>query len=104
MFPIKNRQELEELEELVLFENQVEELLLQDKLGKQNFFEDTKKVFEPMADTNEVLAENISKTITETSITKNKAIENLNEKVLELMKDNGTLAPFLASSGYYFYT
>ena len=43
-------------------------------------------------------SEKITKTLTENSINNNKAIENLNEKFLELMNDKGLIAPFLASS------
>ena len=43
-------------------------------------------------------SENITETITENSINNNKAIENLNEKFLELMDDKGMIAPYLASS------
>ena len=38
------------------------------------------------------------KTISETYINNNKALENLNEKVLELMNDKVMIAPCLASS------
>ena len=51
MFSIKDRQELEDLENLASIRNQVEEVRLQDKLGKQNFRENIKKVFEPVTDT-----------------------------------------------------
>ena len=34
----------------------------------------------------------------ENSINNNKAIENLNEKVLELLNDKGLIAPYLSSS------
>ena len=43
-------------------------------------------------------SENITKTITENSINNNKAIENLNEKILELMDDIGLIAPYLTTS------
>ena len=42
LFPINNRPELEDLEELASLQNEVEETRLQDKLGKQYFHEDTK--------------------------------------------------------------
>ena len=42
--------------------------------------------------------ETLTKTITETSINNNKAISDLNEKVLELMNDKGMIAPYLPSS------
>ena len=57
-----------------------------------------KKIFEPLTDTNQKGSENLTKTITETYIKNNKAKENLNEKVLELMNDKGMIAPYLASS------
>ena len=69
---------------------------LQDKLGKQNFHEDMKEVFEPMTDAIKNTSENITKTLTENFINNNKAIENLNEKILELMNDKGMIAPYLA--------
>ena len=98
LFPIKDREDLEKLDEAVSLQNQVKVVILQDKLGEQNFHEDMTKVFEPLTDTLKKTSENITKTITETSINNNKAIENLNEKILELMKDKGLIAPYLASS------
>ena len=71
---------------------------LQDKLDKQNFHEDIKKVFKPMSDAIKNTSENITKTITETSLINNKAIENLNETVSELIDDKGMIAPYLTSS------
>ena len=43
LYSIKDREDLENLEELVSLENQVKLVRLQDKLGKQNFHEDMKK-------------------------------------------------------------
>ena len=43
-------------------------------------------------------SEKIAKTLTENSINNNKAIENLNEKILELMNDKGMIAPYLTTS------
>ena len=97
-FPIKNRENLENLEELVSLENQVKIVKLQDKLGKQNFHEDMQKVFEPLTDTLKETSENITKTIAESSMNNNKAISDLNKKILELMNDKGLIAPYLASS------
>ena len=48
LYSIKDREDLENLEELVSLENQVKYLRLQDKLGQQNFHEDMKKLFEPI--------------------------------------------------------
>ena len=98
LFPIKNREDLEKLKELDTLQNQVKAVKLQDKLGKQNFHENIKKLYEPLTDTIKDVSENITKTLTENSNNNNKAIENLNEKILELMKDSGLIAPYLASS------
>ena len=91
LFPIKNREDLEKLNELVSLQNQVKTVRLQDKLGEQNFHEDMKKVYEPLTNTIKNVSENISKTLTESSIINNKAIENLNENVLESMNDKGLI-------------
>ena len=98
LFTIKNREDLENLEEQTSLRNQVEDLRLRDKLGKQNVHENIKKLYEPLTDTIKNTSEELTKTITETSINNNKAIENLNENVLELMNDKGMIAPYLASS------
>ena len=98
LYSIKDREDLEKLEELVSLQNQVKVVKLQDKLGEQNFHEDVKKVFEPVTKSLENTSENITKTLTEKSINNNKAKENLNEKILELMNNNGLIAPYLASS------
>ena len=85
------------MKELVSLQNQVNEVRLQDKLGEQNYHEVSKKLFKPMTDAIENTSENITKTLTEISIINNKAIENLNEKVLELMDEKGLIAPYLTS-------
>ena len=91
LFPIKNREVLENLNELVSLQNQVKTLRLQDKLGEQNFREDLEEVYEPLTKTIKNVSENISKTSTESSINNNKTIEYLNEKVLESMSDKGLI-------------
>ena len=98
LFPIKNREDLEKLKELAALQNQVKAVKLQDKLGKQNFHENIKKLYEPLTDTIKDVSEIITKTITENSSINNKAIENLNEKILELMNDKGMIAPYLTTS------
>ena len=45
LYSIKNREDLENLEELASLQNEVDALRLQDKLGKQNFQENTEKFF-----------------------------------------------------------
>ena len=98
MFPIRNIEDLQNLNEAVSLQNQVNVVRLQDKLGKQIFHENMEEVFEPLTDTLKKTSDNITKTITENSIINNKAIENLNEKSLELMNDKGMIAPYLTTS------
>ena len=97
LFPIKDREDLETFDELVSLQDQVKTVRLQDKLGKQNFHEDMKKVFEPVTESLEKTSQDITKTITEPSIKNNQAIENLNSKLLEIMNDRGILASYLMS-------
>ena len=98
LFPIRNIEDLQNLNEAVSLQNDVKVVRLQDKLGKQNFHEDMEEVFEPMTNAIKKTSENITKSITEASINNNKAIENLNEKILELMNDNGMIAPYVTTS------
>ena len=97
LYSIKNREDLENLEELASLQNQVKVVRLQDKLGEQNFHEDMKKVFEPVTKSLANTSENLTKVITETSIKNNLAIENINDKLLEIMNDRGILATYLMS-------
>ena len=97
LYSIKDREDLENLEELVSLQNQVKVVKLQDKLGEQNFHEDIKKVFEPVTKSLENTSENLTKAITETSIKNNQAIENINDNLLEIMNDRGILATYLIS-------
>ena len=97
LYSIKDREDLEKLEDLVSLQNQVKVVKLQDKLGEQNFHEDMKKVFEPVTKSLENTSKNITKTLTETSNNNKKALENLNEKILEIMNDRGILASYLRS-------
>ena len=97
LFPIRNVEDLENLNELVSLQNQVKVVKLQDKLGEQNFHEDMKKVFEPVTKSLENTSENLTKAITETSIKNNQAIENINNNLLEIMNDRGILATYLIS-------
>ena len=97
LFPIKDREDLEKLNELALLQDQVKVVKLQDKLGKQNFDEDMKKVFEPVTKSLENTSENLTKAITETFIKNNLAIENMNNNLLEIMNDRCILATYLMS-------
>ena len=97
LYSIKNRKDLKNLNELVSLQDQVKVDKLKDKLGKQNFHEDMKKVFEPVTKSFENTSENLTKAITETSIKNNQAIENINNNLLEIMNDRGILATYLMS-------
>ena len=98
LYSIKNEEDLEKLNEAISLQNQVKEVRLQNKLGEQNYHENINKFFKPMTDEIKNTSEKITKTLTENSLNNNKAIENLNEKILELMNDQGLIAPFLTSS------
>ena len=76
MFPIRNVEVLQTLNEAVSLQNQVKTVRLQDKLGEQNYHEDAKKLFKPMTDAIKDTSDNLTKFITESSINNNKAIEN----------------------------
>ena len=98
LYSIKKIEDIEKLNGAILLQKQVQEIRLQNKLGDQNYHEDVKKFFKPMTDEIKNTSENITKTITENSINNNKAIENLNEKILEMMNDIGMIAPYLTTS------
>ena len=95
LYSIKNVEDLEILNELVSLQDQVKLDRLQDKLGEQNFRENIKKVFEPVTKSLKNTSENLTKTITESSKENNLALENLNNKLLEIMNDRGILASYL---------
>ena len=65
MLPIKDRKDLEKLNELASLQNEVNEVRLQDKSGEKKFPENIKKVLEPNTDTIKNTSENLTKTITE---------------------------------------
>ena len=73
------------------------ELGLQDKLGKENFHEKIKKLYEQLTNTIEDTSRDRSEPITETSIKNNKAIENSHTKLLEILIDRGLIATYLMS-------
>ena len=56
-----------------------------------------KKVLEPVTKSLENTSQDITKTITETSIKNNQAIENFNNKLLEKMNDRSISATYLMS-------
>ena len=75
----------------------MKEFRSQDKLGKQNFQENIKKVFEPLTDTIKNTFEDLKNTMLLTSKENNKELENLNDKLLEIMNDRGIRATYLSS-------
>ena len=97
LYSIKEREDLEKLEEVASLQNQVKAVRLQDKLGKQNFHEEMKKVFEPVTKTFKDVSDDVTKTMMITSIKNNQAIENLDNKRLGIMNDRGILATHLMS-------
>ena len=80
LFPINNIEDLQKLNEAVSLQNQVNEVRLQDRLGEQNYHEDSKRSFKPMTDVIKSTSESITKTLTENHINNTKAIENLKKK------------------------
>ena len=97
LYAIKNNDDLENLNELASLQDQVNAVRSQDKLGRQNFHEDMKKVFEPVTKSLDNTSQDLTKTITETSLKNNQALEILNNKLLEIMNDGGILASYLMS-------
>ena len=75
LFSIENRENLENIQDLTSLLTQVEQVRLQDKLSKQNFHENSKKLFEPVFDTIKVTPKKLTKTLIESSNKNNKALE-----------------------------
>ena len=98
LYAIKNVDDLKNEEEFVSLESQVKAVKVQDKLGKQKFHENMKKVFEPVTKSIKDVSEEVMKSMTENSVNNNKAKQNLKEKNLESMNDKGMIAPYLAAS------
>ena len=61
MFPIKNVEDLQKLNEAFSLESQVKAVRLQDKLGEQNFHENLEKAFEPVTKSNKQVSEEVKK-------------------------------------------
>ena len=97
LYSIKDREDLENLNELLSLQDEVKVVRLQDKLGKQNFHEDMEKVFEPVTKSLENSSENLTKAIRKSSIKDNLTIENIYNNLLEIMNDRGILATYLMS-------
>ena len=63
LYSIGNVEDLKDLNELALLKNQLKVVVLQDKLGKQNFHEDMKKVIEPVTKSFKDIFEEVTKYI-----------------------------------------
>ena len=85
------------MNELDSLQIQVKAVSLKDKLVKQKLHKDMKKVVEPVFDTIENTSDSLTKTLTESSKENNKALGNLNSKVLEIKNDRGIIASYLMS-------
>ena len=97
LFSNKDREDFQNLEELVTLDSRVKAIKLQDRLGKQVFFEDSKKVFGRVTKSFENTTQVITKLIVETSNKNNEALEKLNNKNLEITNGRGILASYLMS-------
>ena len=97
MFPIRNVEDLQKLKEAVSLESQVKVVRLQDKLGEQNYHQNAEKLYKPVTDTIKNNSEKLTKTLTESSILNKEALNDLNNKLLEIMSDRGILASYLMS-------
>ena len=92
VYSVKKREDLENLNELVSIQKQAKEVRIEDKLGKQNLYGNMKKVSEPVTETIKITSEDLTKTIMLTSKENNKALDNLNDKLLDKMNDRGIIA------------
>ena len=76
--------------EVALLQDQVKALRMHDKLPKHKFHEDTEKLFEPLTQRNIDNSQDETETVTDTSIENNRALLNLNAKLLNILKDRDT--------------
>ena len=97
LYSIKNVEDLKDLNELVTLKDQVKAVKLQNKLGEQNYHQESEKLFELVTKSIENTSQNITKTIAESFLKNNQAIQNLNNKHLEIENDRGILATYLMS-------
>ena len=97
LYSIKNIEDLKDLNELVTLQDQIKAVKIQDKLGEQNYHQKSEKLFEPVTKSIKDVSEEVTKTITETYIKNNQTIENLNNKLLEIMNDRGIISSYLLS-------
>ena len=96
IYSVKNKDDLQDLEELADLQSKVKQVRLEEKLGKQGFHYDTKQLFEPITKT---ITDTNQKLLEETKYN-TKAIENLDEsntyvKNLEIMNKDEIIHPNL---------
>ena len=72
-------EDIKDVEEIDDLQSEVKQVRLVGKIDKQGNHYDMKELFEPVTDIMKNISEGIKKTIRETSIKNNKALENLNE-------------------------
>ena len=60
MFPIKNVDVLQKLNQLVSLESQVKAVKLQDKRGEQNYHQNAEKLYKPPTDAIKDVSENLT--------------------------------------------
>ena len=97
LFKGKNREDLENINNIVSLHSQTEALGLQDKLGKQNFHEVMKKVFEPFTKTIKDVPKDVAETMSEISEENDKAQAILNKKLSNILNDRGIIANYSLS-------
>ena len=97
LYSIKDREDLKKLDDLASLQTQVKAVRLQDKLCTHNFDGDMKKVLEPATKSLEKTSQAMTKTKTETFKQNMPAIENLNNKLLEILNDRGIIARYFLS-------
>ena len=95
LYSNKNREDLENLEELASLQKSSRRFTFTRETGEIKLSWENEKTFEPFTDTIKDTSRCISKTITETCIKNNKALKKLNDKVSEIMNDRGIIASYL---------
>ena len=96
-FANKNDDDFKDLNELASLQNRVKLVRLQEKLEKQSFRDDMKKIFEPVTKSIKDTSKDVTKTMILTPKENKKALENLNNIFLKIMDDRGILASYLMS-------
>ena len=94
---LSKKDDLGNLNELASLDNRFKYLWLQDKLGKQKFHEDMRRVSEAVTDTVKEVCKKFKKNMKEAREESNKTITDLKEKFLKLLTDKFIIASYLAT-------